>query len=98
MGSTPISLLHFTKILLYQMSQEYSNDGKCIARPRRRQASLLVSGQPAKVTPRFDEEIAYETKDKLAGDLSKQESVFDVFDHRIPACLSLSNTPCSLFY
>ena len=29
--------------------------------------------------------------------LSKQESVFDVFDHRVPACLSLSNTPCSLF-
>ena len=38
------------------------------------------------------------TKDKLAGDLSKQESGFDVFDHKIPACLSLSNTPCSLFY
>ena len=66
--STPISLLHFTKILLYQMSQEYSNDGKCIARPRRRQASLLVSGQPAKVTPRLEEETALETKDKLAGD------------------------------
>ena len=38
------------------------------------------------------------TKDKLAGDLSKQESGFDVFDHKIPACLSLSNTPCSLIY
>ena len=29
--------------------------------------------------------------------LSKQESVFDVFGHRFHACLSLSNTPCSLF-
>ena len=38
-----------------------------------------------------------ETKNQLAGDLSKQESGFDVFDHKIPACLSLSNTPCPLF-
>ena len=64
---------------------------------RRRQASLLVSGQPAKVTPRLEEETAWKNQRNVGWRLSKQDSVFDVFDHRVPACLSLSNTPCSLF-
>ena len=37
------------------------------------------------------------TKRNVGWRLSKQDSVFDVFGHRVPACLSLSNTPCSLF-
>ena len=75
------------------LSQEYSNVGKCDARPRRRQAPVLAMGQPAKGAKGLEEEFYLKSKELLAGDrASWYRFLMYLANDFMPAYLSV--TPC----
>ena len=92
----PPYLLHTMKICCTNLPQVYSKGGVCRQSPKETCANAGKRGKPVKATSDSRRNFIYH--EKTVGWRSKQAEVgFDVFSTMIDACLSLSNTLCSLF-
>ena len=94
--STPISFTHSMKNCCTNLPQVYSKGGVGRQSPKETCANAGMWGKPAKATMTRGG-FLINKQNELAGDRDKRKSVFDVFSTIIDACLSPSNTLCSLF-